>query len=685
MSHIVDPRIVLQQIFTAVNKNETVVNLSDGPFPLIHDGQAITVCISQITETFESANPASTWAALMQKENPIHSYLFDQTGHLQYANVQARNKWNLQGENVRSFTLEQLLIQDGRGCPVLLVSSLDVTHQRQLELNLEAAKDQLQRQNLCLEASKTRLEADQAKLEAQQAALKARLQQALQMTTIPKTNIDTVTVADKAVRLLDRMIEGDVPELEVLVAVRNAMVRETDLRQPMDLGEQLMHSSGLADDVGQAMVDLLQGDSHSSAKQVAKAQKNALSRGTTMRSSLMRPKRFSGSRQLSRDISQRLYLSSLQRSSSLADAAAADDPADHMSNYVDAAIIPHVESLLQEAADSWTFSIFDLSDATTRPLSTLAFFLLKGTGLMDIFQLEEEVVACFLRELEDGYLDNPYHSSTHAAGVLQMIHMLVQNGLIQSGVLDDSLQLSCYMAAICHDYAHPGLTNDFLIKTCHRTALVYNDNSPLENMHVSSSFQVMYNSPGAFFMAPIPRDTRDVLRASLIDLVLGTDMKKHFSTLSRFQAILPARRSSCSASGTQSHSIATPEAADAGAADNLPLASLPPDQKLLVAQMALKAADISHLAAPVDVHRKWTAQLTEEFFRQGDRERSLNMKISPLMDRNDSAGMVKSQVGFFEIVALPLFNGFVELIPDARPMLDGVMANYEYWHSQQIA
>ena len=32
---------------------------------------------------------------------------------------------------------------------------------------------------------------------------------------------------------------------------------------------------------------------------------------------------------------------------------------------------------VQEAADSWTFSIFDLSDATSRPLSTLGFFLLK--------------------------------------------------------------------------------------------------------------------------------------------------------------------------------------------------------------------------------------------------------------------------------------------------------------------
>lgn len=52
--------------------------------------------------------------------------------------------------------------------------------------------------------------------------------------------------------------QGGAPELEEMVAVRNAMVSETDLRQPMDLGQQLLTSSGLSNDVGQAMVELLQ-------------------------------------------------------------------------------------------------------------------------------------------------------------------------------------------------------------------------------------------------------------------------------------------------------------------------------------------------------------------------------------------------------------------------------------------
>ncbi len=48
---------------------------------------------------------------------------------------------------------------------------------------------------------------EQVKLKAQQAALKERLQKALQIARAPQTAVDTATVADKAVRLLDMMLE----------------------------------------------------------------------------------------------------------------------------------------------------------------------------------------------------------------------------------------------------------------------------------------------------------------------------------------------------------------------------------------------------------------------------------------------------------------------------------------------
>ena len=47
----------------------------------------------------------------------------------------------------------------------------------------------------------------QAKLEGQQAALKLRLRQALRLAKAPRTHVDTLTVADKAIAVLDGMLE----------------------------------------------------------------------------------------------------------------------------------------------------------------------------------------------------------------------------------------------------------------------------------------------------------------------------------------------------------------------------------------------------------------------------------------------------------------------------------------------
>ncbi|KAK9867909.1 hypothetical protein WJX84_002108 [Apatococcus fuscideae] len=737
MNHTVDPRKSLRQVFTAVKADETELNIADSPFPLTINGEEVTAILSQTEDTFHTLNPEHIRAKIMQKQNPIHTYLFDQFGILISANLNASNKWRLQGvDDMTKFELKNLLRHDGleqpdaaaaaikaiftykqplhrvamcsensKGQikwtqyemwpatdaaamqPAVLVNTLDITNQRELELQLEDAKQQLLRQNVQLEAAKVGLEADQVRLQEQQAALRARLQQALNFVKAPRTLVDTATVADKAVSIMDTFLEGGAPNLEELIAVRNAMVKTIDLRQPMDLDNQLLQRSGMSMDVGQAMMDLLQGDSHSGAKRLMRMQSSGTNLLGRLGPSEPGSSRFNSSRRLSKDVSQKFC--GPEWCEDLPTIAGTDlQYDDGTASKIETAIVPIVERMLQEAGYSWTFNVFDLADATNnRPLSTLAFYLLKGSGLLESYELREDTVACFLRSIEAGYQNNPYHSRTHAAGVLQMLHILLHNGLMQSGAVEGPMQLACYLSAICHDFCHPGLTNDYLIKTRSQTALIYNDISPLENMHASGSFQMAASAPEKDFAAGLPVDIRNALRASIIELILGTDMKKHFSMLSRFQALVPKKVAATVDTGnhpwlpTSSESQAQAPASCTASS----LAGLAADQKLLVAQVALKAADIAHLSAPLTIHKRWTAQLTEEFFLQGDSERSLGLKISPLMDRTDSAGMVKSQVGFFEIVAIPLFKGLTGLVPGTQPILEGVMANYEYWRGVQQA
>ena len=51
-----------------------------------------------------------------------------------------------------------------------------------------------------------------------------------------------------------------------------------------------------------------------------------------------------------------------------------------------------------------------------------------------------------------------------------------------------------------------------------------------------------------------------------------------------------------------------------------------------------------HLSARQEVHKAWTSRLEAEFFNQGDQERSRGLQVSALMDRENRAGITKSQV-----------------------------------------
>ena len=62
----------------------------------------------------------------------------------------------------------------------------------------------------------------------------------------------------------------------------------------------------------------------------------------------------------------------------------------------------------------------------------------------------------------------------------------------------------------------------------------YNDQSPLENMHLAKTFDLMRKEKNAFLEPKLVSEIRGVL----IRAVLGTDMAKHAEMLTKLEALI---------------------------------------------------------------------------------------------------------------------------------------------------
>ena len=69
--------------------------------------------------------------------------------------------------------------------------------------------------------------------------------------------------------------------------------------------------------------------------------------------------------------------------------------------------------------------------------------------------LVSNILVAVAQGMEDAYLKNPYHNSTHAADVVQGVAALFANNPF-TAQLTDLEMLSMILACVMHDVGHPG-------------------------------------------------------------------------------------------------------------------------------------------------------------------------------------------------------------------------------------
>ncbi|KAL3144948.1 hypothetical protein ABBQ32_003454 [Trebouxia sp. C0010 RCD-2024] len=539
------------------------------------------------------------------------------------------------------------------GRPATLIKRYNISQQKELELQLASQQVALQRHNQELEQDSVAMHEEQRKLEREARSLALRLDAVLKDKFTPRTSFDADTPIDKTLKFLQKVIAGHAAPVEVALELYNILSEsDTNLRQPVGLENQLMKNS-LGSEVGQSILQLLQGNVGATPQ----AGPHVVAEGP-----FCMMKQHEGGPEAA-------AISGLSRRSSLTKR--------QLDVFIPANITPDVERRLHDAENNWQFDIFGFAEATKGfTLSLLYHHLMRQTGIIKEHGLDETNLCKYALKIESGYdANNPYHNSIHVASVLQMSHMLMcHGGVLKNRAMTRMQQIATYWSALVHDHEHGGVNNDFLIKTRHPLAVTYNDTSPLENHHCASAFRLLclpeytYYPVKSTLDAVVGPEIQTQMRSTTVNQVMGTDMKKHFDITSRFQA---AFKRPVAGSGPEVTAVDSSMDWDA----------VKPEDRTLIEQMVLKCADIGHLAAAPRIHKKWAYQLEEEFFRQGDRERSCGLPLSPLMDRSTQGGMTRSQMGFFSIVGIPLFKAMAELFEESKPMLDGVLANYHHWEA----
>ncbi|NXL22720.1 PDE4D phosphodiesterase, partial [Setophaga kirtlandii] len=282
----------------------------------------------------------------------------------------------------------------------------------------------------------------------------------------------------------------------------------------------------------------------------------------------------------------------------------------------------------------------------------------KERDLMKTFRIPVNTFITYMLTLEDHYhADVAYHNSLHAADVAQSTHVLLSTPALEA-VFTDLEILAAIFASAIHDVDHPGVSNQFLINTNSELALMYNDASVLENHHLAVGFKLLQEENCDIFQN-LSRKQRQTLRKMVIDMVLATDMSKHMNLLADLKTM-----------------VETKKVTSLGVLllDNY-------SDRIQVLQNMVHCADLSNPTKPLELYRQWTDRIMVEFFHQGDREREKGMEISPMCDKH-TASVEKSQVGFIDFIAHPLWETWADLVhPDAQELLDTLEDNREWYQS----
>ncbi|XP_017040607.1 LOW QUALITY PROTEIN: high affinity cAMP-specific and IBMX-insensitive 3',5'-cyclic phosphodiesterase 8 [Drosophila ficusphila] len=317
---------------------------------------------------------------------------------------------------------------------------------------------------------------------------------------------------------------------------------------------------------------------------------------------------------------------------------------------------PIIMELLDESL-SWDFDIFKLEEITDyHPLLYLGMEMFRRFDVFATLNIDENVCKAWLAVIEAHYRkSNTYHNSTHAADVMQatgaFITQLTNKDMMMMDRMEEATAL---IAAAAHDVDHPGRSSAFLCNSNDALAVLYNDLTVLENHHAAITFKLTLGDDKINIFKNLDKETYKSARSTIIDMILATEMTRHFEHLAKFVSVFGGEE-------PRDHNSQTDE-----------------ETSILMRRMLIKVADVSNPARPMQFCIEWARRIAEEYFMQTDEEKQRHLPIvMPMFDRA-TCSIPKSQIGFIEYIIQDMIHAWESFI-DMPQLITYMQINYSQW------
>ena len=289
---------------------------------------------------------------------------------------------------------------------------------------------------------------------------------------------------------------------------------------------------------------------------------------------------------------------------------------------------------------------------------------LMAKQIFNFFSLDEKIINSsklenFFKKISNGYHEHVlYHNAIHASDITQTACLIIKNSNFEEKVYSNIIDLlSIFVACLGHDIGHPGYNNGFLINSSNEIAINYNDISVLENFHTATLFRLINNDESVNIFDNFSKFDFKTLRKRIISNILATDMALHSKVLGLMKTKLM---------------------------DNPEKQIITKDGKNIFEEQqnlfdfVVHVCDIAHNAKKFSISLQWVELLTNEFWKQGDKEKKLGLNVSFGCDR-EQYNIPISQVGFIKAFIVPTFDVLNDIFPSLDFFCKNVENNLKTW------